>query len=267
MNLQWLTFGISLSVLLKFFIDHRFGASSYGSIGSYTSFANKRYAEEGYSRRIGPRLYRFGYTLKWVGVLLLPVGGWPTTIGAAMIIWWFFWIEIQYDYKHHVIFLGLCCGITMLASPSGLFFPQAIEEQDVVLIRYAALLLLTQMYLSSAFIKCLSPSFVSGQVLSNLFRYLAIEQNRFAFRETYIPKRLANALVTENVRYLRFFKICSLATIFFEFLIPILLWFPSMWAFAFTLGLIMHLCFQVIYPVRLAPFLVSSLTLYFVVPR
>lgn len=263
MGLEILTFGTSLSVLIKFLLDHRVGASRYCSDGSFTSFVNFRYAEEGFAHRITARTYRLAYRLKWIGLLLLPLGGWPTVIGAIITALWFFAVEIHFDYKHHTIFLGLCCSITALAGPGGIWAPAVTSAGEIETVRLLALVLLTQMYLSSGLIKMLSPSFMSGQVLENLFDYLSVEQQRFRWREVRIPRLATRLLAGPEGNALT--RTMSRTTVACEIALAPLLWIPGAWPVAFTLGAAMHCAFQIIPPLRLLPFLTSILTLYLVV--
>lgn len=258
---------ISLAVVSKFILEHRFGAARYCSTGSFTEFLNIRYFHEGFSLRVDPGFYRISYCIKWVGALLLPMGGFASLIGGLLCAYWFFRVEIQYDYKHHTIFIGLNCVLVSFIAPSGLLLGGALDQGSVLWTKCAALLLISQIYWSSAYIKILSPMFTSGQVLHSLYFYLWDEQYRLRIRETRIPSFLTKPdLGSLNQR--RFFKGISVTAIFLELLVPVLLIIPApgAWMGAFLLGVAMHLGFQIILPTRLIPFFLASMSLYLICP-
>lgn len=257
---------LTCSVLLKFGIEDRVGAKSYFADGSFIAYSQRRYADEGLAARLSTRQYRLWYALKWAGVLLLPWGGWVSVVGAGILAWWFFRIELAYDYKHHTIFLGLLSALVVLMGPRGLLLPALPGTLERTQPEILATICLSLLYLSSAVIKIKSRSFTSGQVLDNLFDYWFVEHSRTQRQEILVPfgvMRWISSFSTVSKRKL--FQILSIGAISIELLLVPLLIIPNLWWIAFSLGTLMHLSFTALYAWRLLPFLISCLSIYWMV--
>lgn len=265
MNYSTTLYTITAAILFKFAIEARAGAYSYCQPGHFTRYANDRYTAEGVARNITPQAYRRWFVCKWLAACTLALGGWLSAAAAAVLAAWFLAIEPRYDYKHHTLFIGVACAFVSLVAPTGLLLegPQHSPEAQLLLTS-VLVAVLVQVYLSSAWIKILSPMFRSGLVLANLFDYLAVEQQRFRITETYIPVELIRHIerISDTPSYSRLWKTLAWATIATEALVAGLLLVPHCRPYGMSLGIVMHFAFTLILPRRLLPFLLATVGLY-----
>lgn len=259
-------YGLTLAIAVKFVLEALVGSRQYIAVGSFTAYSNERYADEGLANRLTRRSYCVAYTVKWVALCVLPLGGWATVVGAVLLSVWFFRIEIAYDYKHHTIFLGLFSALLAFAGPGGLMYSPTTSTQTVEP-EVMATICLCLLYLSSAVIKLKNPRFVDGSVLQHLFYYWQREGARMRRKEVVLPGSLVRAVdsLTPATRG-RTFRALSMVAIAWEIVLIPLIVAPGTWGYAITLALIMHLAFTTLFVWRLIPFCIAVISLYCMVP-
>ncbi|HEY8472871.1 MAG TPA: hypothetical protein VIL37_09585 [Natronosporangium sp.] len=267
---------IAVAALYKFGYEHHRGAWRWFAPDSYVYY---RYRREHPRFPVGPAGYRVLYLAKFAAAGALLVGVLPRL--AALVLAGWFLFELRYDRKFHTAYLGLC-SLFLVASPA---LGQALTYQTVLdavagdpaaVLRAEAsrvaddafgqlllVLLTVQMYLSSAYRKLRSPQFMSGAALHAFTASLHAERHAQRFRDTWYPPLVARHFidVPEPVARRRW-RPAAVATVVLETVLPVALLVPAAFPVAAATGLLMHLAFTALLPIRLVPFSLATVGSY-----
>jgi len=263
---------VAAACLFKFGLGHIRHAAGYFDEGSYVRYAHQR---RGYGIPLNRASYRGLYTAKFVAALCFFLGVVPHLAGVVLAGWLF--LELGFDHKYHTTFLALAVGLLTLdpglgrtLNPSTVMygvshgwsaaFDRATSVHAGYWIQLLIVLLVTQMYWSSAVWKLRSPAFRRGVVLHQMARYLYFEHPRWPYREMWYPGVLARAISEERVTP-AWWAVPAVTTIALELALPVLL-VLSPWPTAFMVGAVMHLGFNWLLPARLVPFSMATVGAY-----
>lgn len=267
---------LAAAALFKFGYEHGRGAWRYFDPQSYVYY---RFRREHPRVPVGRTGYRVLYVAKFVAAACLLVGFLPQVAGVVLAIWFFF--ELCYDRKFHTTYLGLCAlflaaspaltdaltwrtVVDMVAgSPAGVWRAEAARTSDDVFAQVLLVLLTSQMYLSSAYLKLRSPQFMSGSALHTFTASSHAERHAQRFRDTWYPPVMVRHLIDVPPEVgRRRWRPAAVATVVCEFTLPVALLVPALFPVAFVVGAIMHTAFAAVLPVRLPPFSVATVGSY-----
>ncbi|SOJ57378.1 hypothetical protein MSIMFB_04857 [Mycobacterium simulans] len=271
--------GIALATLLKFTSEQMSGAWRYLDEGSYVRFRYLDAHPRGPFRSV--TFYRVAYLAKWLAATGLFLGIAPQMCALVLVFW--FSLEISFDWKYHTIFLLLACAVLSVdwGSASILRLDRMPCLLDTgcrtelvngattwVWPKWITLLIVAQMYWASAYTKLRSAQFRSGSVLVKLSRYLYINRPLLRHWEFHYPNMMVNYLIEAPVDVCRRrWALATWATIAGEALLPIGLAtpVPPIYYAAFGFGAMMHTGFTVLLPRRLIPFSIACLAAYLMI--
>jgi hypothetical protein len=229
---------------------------------------------------LSPRCFKVFYVIRWIAVATLTVGILPQMSAAVIVGWCLF--EFSFDRKFNTLFLGLVSipfvfygaaasqySLTALLNapdlnhflaPQGNVVNVGVPWQQLVIV-----VMIFQVYWSSAWHKLRSRQFVSGDTLQKVFEQMALIQSELprGHREYYFPKFFTSRFALgDAAQVARRWRVPSVATIALEAAIPVLLVFPTTWVVGAVAGAVMHAAFTTILPKRLIPFTLSTLGAY-----
>jgi hypothetical protein len=267
---------LATAALLKFGYEHGRGAWRYFAPESYVYFR---------FRREHPRLpialtgYRILYVAKFAAAGCLLVGVVPGVAALVLAGWFFF--ELRYDRKFHTAYLGLCALFlaaspaladaltyrTVFAafdgSPGAVLRAEAAKFTGDAFAQVLIVLLTCQMYLSSAYRKLRSDQFMSGAALHAFTASMHDERDAQRYRETWYPPVVVRHLIAPPARVAsRRWRPAAIATVVLEFALPVALLVPVLFPVAVLAGVLMHLAFTAVLPVRLPPFSLAAVGSY-----
>jgi hypothetical protein len=172
--------------------------------------------------------------------------------------------------NYHVVYIVSCCfglalcgGLGDVYSVWDGFSGAAWAEQHFAFGVTLIVIVTVSMYWGTAYRKIRTPLFTSGTLLRQFTGAQARSAWVFPHRETWYPSV-----------YVRYFsgpaaggaaarwKPLSLMTIGLEFLLPFGLLWEATWPVAAALGVVMHLSFTFLFPVRLVPFSLATVGSY-----
>jgi hypothetical protein len=270
--------GLALAVLSKFVIEHRRGSSCCLQPGTFTS----------YQLRSKPRLraavtavYPIAYRLKWLAVVLLLFGVVPQT-AAILLVGWFV-LRLPVDSLNHTFYLMLCClclaacaglddcltwrtGIRILHDGPASVLHAESERLSDPFGQLVIVLLTSQMYLATAVRKIRSVEFRQGRVLHRIAEHLVLTSGQAPYRDAWYPGVVVRMLVAgDHEAMSRRWRPAAVGTIIVELVLPFGLAVPWLWSWFAVAGLVLHLGFTFLLPIRLIPYglaTVSSFVLF-----
>src|SRR5699024_10628550 len=99
----------------------------------------------------------------------------PGVAALALGVWFMF--ELQYDMKYHTVFLGISCvAVAVSGAPAGIWSIVSGDASGVYVgsfVHSMLVMLVAQVYWSSAWRKIQAPRFLSGKSLAALLRHYA----------------------------------------------------------------------------------------------
>ncbi|MFD8004166.1 hypothetical protein [Streptomyces mirabilis] len=272
---------LAAALLWKITADHVYGMARFFDLHP-KSLVRWRYEQDDMAVKVllSPTAFKVFYAARAVAVLCL-LAGILTPLAAAVVAAWCMF-EFTFDRKFNILFLGMMCVPFVFASgadaylslqslldapspvaffdparapgPTGPSWPQA-----------AAVVLMFQVYWSSAWFKAASRQFTSGDTLQKMFDQLASLRDELppGRREYYFPDWFTRRFATADPSLAtRRWLLPSLATIAVEAALPLLLIFPATWPAGALLGLLTHAAFTALLPKRLVPFSLASVGTY-----
>lgn len=263
------------AVLVKFVADHRTGGWDALRPGRFV-----RYRHELVHPRLtpSPRTYHLLYVAKFVAAGCLLGGVFPNAAALVLALWLFY--ELTFDHENHTTLLA--CFALVLATSSNIgdcltwrtALAAIIEGPEPVLTRELGetgdpfpqlliVVLVTQMYLATAWRKIRSADFRSGRLLHRVAEHLTLITPELPWRQSWFPRWFVRryAIGDHDVLSARW-RPAAVATISLEVVVPVLLWFPITWPFAAVAGVGMHICFGFLLPARLASFGLATVGSY-----
>lgn len=244
------------AIAWKFVFEEVRGARSYFDSDAYIRFA--------FRQRVGfdvpSSAYMAAYALKFVGPAVAFLGP-AQRVALALLAAWFAF-ELSYDFKFHTVYIGACYAILSVSDgvssfPWGETDPQRAATSWVP---FLIVMLTTQMYWSSAFRKLKSRGFMEGRVLQHWAEYSTRSPLYWHYRETWLPKAVHTRILSGQTTQIA--KLLSSAAVAAEIMIPVLLLVPGAWVVGVVIGVILHLSFLVLLPVKLLPFSLATTASY-----
>ncbi|MFG1807661.1 hypothetical protein [Streptomyces sp. NPDC049040] len=268
------------ALLWKIVADHVYGMARYFDL-SPKSLVRWRYERDEMAVKVllSPAAFRVFYAARAVAVLAV-FAGVLTPLAAGVVAAWCVF-EFTFDRKFNTLFLGMMSVPFVFATGTGTWFslqslldapslsafaaPSPAPGGGVSWPQAAAVVLMFQVYWSSALYKARSRQFTSGDTLQKVFAQLASlreelpDRQREYFFPGWFTRRFATA---ESSLVARRWRIPSLVTVGVEAALPVLLVFPATWWVGALLGVLMHGAFTAMLPKRLVPFSLASLGTY-----
>ena len=265
---------VAVAILWKIAWEHHWGAWNYFNTDNYVRWrwehTNRRY--DIIRRRqlpVGTTVYRTLYVIRVVAAtcFLLGVGAQP----AALVLAAWFFFQASFERWWHPVYLG--CVTLLLALSPGIddhfTLMSSFHVGDVAgpgvdpWPQLMLMLLVVQMYWSSAYLKARSPQFRSGAVLYEMFNHMSQIRRFMPHYEIGYPRVLQRSLIDGDREVIsRRWRPAALMTIGAEFAIPPLLLLPSTYFVAAAVGVVMHAGFTAIWPIRLLPFTIGTVSSY-----
>ncbi|GAA3886108.1 hypothetical protein GCM10023084_43600 [Streptomyces lacrimifluminis] len=271
---------LGTALLWKITVDHLYGMARFFDIGP-RSLLRWRYERDEMAVKLllSPSAYKVFYAARAVAVVCL-FAGVLTPLAAAVVAAWCVF-EFTFDRKFNTLFLGMMCLPFVFAtgadaylslqslldapSPAAFADPSRVPGGGPSWPQAAVVVLMFQMYWSSAWFKAASRQFTSGDVLQKVFEQLASVRGELprGRRENYFPEWFVRRFATAEPSVVaRRWRIPALATVVVEAALPLLLIFPATWPAGALLGLLMHAAFTLLLPKRLLPFGLASAGTY-----
>lgn len=267
--------GLAIAIAWKVAWEHRWGASRYFDETNYVGWRFHKVHIWWVS--VGSNSYRLMYFSRAVATVAILLGVGARFAALALAFWFFF--EFNFDRKYHTLFLGLCSmlaacssgidnhftlreGWDLIGGRGGLapVSPVGVDPLPQILL----VLLVAQMYWSSAYHKARSPQFRSGRGLQQIAEHYTTIESEMPFHEIWYAGLVRRfPCLSRPAPIWPGWRLAALSTIFLETIIPVLLLLSSTtWRVSVILGLTMHLGFTLLLPKRLLPFTVATLSTY-----
>lgn len=170
--------------------------------------------------------------------------------------------ELLYEYRFNTIYLALCALFLLPAGDLGsLGTPSASMSSANTWSQFLIVVLTIDVYWNSAYQKLRSPHFSSGLLLAQLAYVAGAVRPLMPGWEYWHPPIGASRSVAAGPVALRW-RLLAAGVVLVEVLLPVgLLWEPLR-PFAIGVGVLMHLAFLGILPLRLVPFTLTTLASY-----
>lgn len=270
---------LGTALLWKVIADQVFGMAKFFDLDP-KSLVRWRYEHDEMAVKVllSPSAFRVFYVARAVAVLCL-LAGILTPLAAGVVAAWCIF-EFTFDRKFNTLFLGLMCLPFVFASQANRYLslqslldapsftafvtPIAAQGGRTSWPQLAAVVLMSQVYWSSAWHKAASRQFTSGDTLQKTFEQLASVRTELppGRREYYFPDWFTRRFAVAEPSVARRWRLPSLATVAVEAALPLLLIFPLTWPAGVLLGLTTHAAFTSILPKRLVPFGLASVGTY-----
>lgn len=263
----WFVLFVAVSCLIKFAWD--FGTGGWRRL-EHGSFLAHSFGTDLKLPVLLVNWYPAVIVIRPISAVLLLLGPYPRFAAIALVVRLVY--ELGYEYRSHTIYLSLLCGATacMASLPSNVATCALSGYNPLVKGNtYACFLIVlftVQMYLSSAYRKLRSPTFMSGQRLYIYVWALAQGRARDEPREAWLPRTLLNRHERLHWRggWLTVWKSSSWLVVAVEAALPVLLVAPPLWPVAVVLGVGMHFAFLLLMPRRLVPFSLATVSSYLI---
>ncbi|MGX9889462.1 hypothetical protein [Streptomyces sp. NPDC002276] len=272
---------LGTALLWKMTADHVFGMARFFD-DRPQSLVRWRYERDEMAVKVllSPTAYKVFYVARAVAALCL-FAGVLTPLAAALVAAWCMF-EFTFDRKFNTVFLGMMCLPFVFArgsdaylslqslldapSPAAFLDPPRVHGGAILSWpQFAAVVLMFQVYWSSAWFKAASRQFTSGDTLQKVFEQLAAVRDELPAgrRDYYFPDWFTRRFATDDPALVaRRWRVPSLATIAAEAALPVLLIVPATWRVGALLGLLTHAAFTAMLPKRLVPFSLASVGTY-----
>ncbi|MFF7475031.1 hypothetical protein [Streptomyces sp. NPDC008092] len=272
---------LGTALVWKIIADHVFGMARFFD-DHPRSLVRWRYERDEMAVKLllSPTAYKVFYAARAVAALCL-FAGVLTPLAAATVAAWCMY-EFTFDRKFNTVFLGTMCLPFVFArgtdaylslqslldapSPAAFLDPSRVPGGGgLSWPQLAVVVLVFQLYWSSAWFKAASPQFTSGDTLQKVFEQLTALRGELpdGRREYYLPDWFTRRFATDEPSLVaRRWRLPSLATIAVEAALPVLLVIPATWAVGALLGLLTHAAFTAMLPKRLVPFSLASVGTY-----
>jgi hypothetical protein len=258
---------VAIGALWKFVFEHGGGGWSYLRSDRYLAFARSR---RPHHLPLSLGGYRAMYMMKFVAATTLLVGVLPRAAALLLALWFLF--ELSYDVANHTTLLAVACAALTLSgglddsltwhtvrSALDVGVTSAVlaesHRQSDPFAAFVMVIVITHMYLSSAYRKWQSPGFRSGRVLHRLFHHLSTVLPGVHRRLAWYPDRMMRTMVrVPEQTALRRWRPLARLTIGCEAALPLGLLIGPLWPYAAVVGIAMHAAFSFILPTKLTPF-------------
>ncbi|MEU2422235.1 hypothetical protein ABZ619_14605 [Streptomyces sp. NPDC007851] len=272
---------LGTALVWKIVADHVYGMARFfdDRPGSLVRWRYER-AETAVKLLLSPTAYKVFYVARAVAALCL-FAGVLTPLAAAVVAAWCMF-EFTFDRKFNTVFLGVMCLPFVFARGAGAYLslqslldagspagflgpPRAHGGGSLSWPQFAAVVLVFQLYWSSAWFKAASRQFTSGDTLQKVFAQLAALRGELPAgrREYYFPDWFTRRFATgEPSLVARRWRLPALTAIAVEAALPVLLIVPATWCAGALLGLLTHAAFTAMLPKRLVPFSLASVGSY-----
>ncbi|MFE6868824.1 MauE/DoxX family redox-associated membrane protein [Kitasatospora sp. NPDC057692] len=261
-QLQYVRIVVGLACLMKFIGSFPNGGWNRLDPGTYSRYLLIR----GFGPRTGAlvcRYYRPVLVVRLLSSLALTVGLAPNLAAAAVALGLVF--ELSYLNRFNTIYLALLCAALCCAGNLGAGIPNNGHDMSNknTWAQFLIVLVTTNMYWNSAWIKARSEHFRSGLLLAQWVQTGARVRERLPYREFYYPRFIVQRIGNTGPASLQFWRTVAWAVIALEFIVPIGLCFGPLRPFAIAAGVAMHLCFTALLPRGLVGFSLGSIASYF----
>ncbi|MDC0768745.1 hypothetical protein [Streptomyces sp. HD] len=272
---------LGTALLWKITADHVFGMARFFDLRP-KSLLRWRYEHDEMAVRLllSPAAFRIFYGARAVAVLCL-LSGILVPLAAGVVAAWCMF-EFTFDRKFNTLFLGMLCLPFVVASGADAYLslqslldasspgafvrpPPTPHGTSPSWPQAAVVVLMFQVYWSSAWLKAVSRQFTSGDALQKTFEQLAVVRAEApdAPRDYYFPGWFTRRLATADPAVVaRRWRLPSLAVIGVEAALPLLLVFPVTWPAGALAGVLLHAAFTTILPKRLVPFGLAAVGTY-----
>ncbi|MFJ3203322.1 hypothetical protein [Streptomyces sp. NPDC086989] len=199
--------------------------------------------------------------LRLTAALALTLGPWPHAAAAAVTLGLAF--ELTYLYRFNTVYLMLCAACLMFAGAPGRGLSVTYAQSSAnTFAQFLIVLITSQMYVNSAWIKARSPHFRSGLRVAQWIEAGAAVRPLLPRREYFYPAPLVRLLGSGSPRALRIGRPLAVLVIAIEALLPLGLLVPETRPWAVVVGICMHLCFWGLLPLMLAGFSLATTASY-----
>ncbi|HEY7224674.1 MAG TPA: hypothetical protein VH561_13945 [Micromonosporaceae bacterium] len=168
--------------------------------------------------------------------------------------------ELYWEYRFNTIYL-MCCLLAILpAERLDGYSDRVVSSQGNTWAQALVVLVTIDLYWNSAWCKIRSAQFRSGMLLAQVFNGAASLRHLMPRWEFWHPAwlgRMARAPGAAGV-----WQTLSIGVIGAEVLLPIGLLFPEQWAMTAVVGLVLHVGFVILLPLRLIPFQIVTISTY-----
>lgn len=166
--------------------------------------------------------------------------------------------ELTYHYRHHTIYIAAMCILLLFGKNIGDgLVPQHTLSSSNTFAQWAIVLVTTQMYWKTALVKARSNQFWSGMLIPQYARVVVESNNRMLYREHFVPNAVRKFFLRPQPAGP--WRLLHRAVIIAEVLLPLALLIPTVFPVALCIGIVMHLGFTALMPVRLPPFTITTL--------
>lgn len=170
--------------------------------------------------------------------------------------------ELAFEYRFNTLYLSMCAAALLVAGDlgEGLRFSDRESAQNTWA-QVIIVLVTWHLYWNSAWLKSQSGQFASGLYLAQVIRGAGLVRKQLPLWE-YRHPRFLRRMADDFKSHATLWKGLSWGTIAVELCLPPLLIFGATRPYAIGLGVMMHVCFTALLPVRLVPFAATSVGSY-----
>lgn len=253
-SIQLFRLCVATACLFKFVVDLAQGGFVRLSRDSFTrhQLIGGRWRRQA---RLLIALHRPVHVLRLVAAVTLLAGIHPNA--SALVAALGLVHELIYEYRRHAVYLA---AVLILCLPAGRLadgvLPRHHMTTENTWSQFLVVVLTIQMYWSSAWHKARSHQFSSGRLLAQFVRVASLARPQQRYPEYWYPVP-PDALVA-RVYSGKFWPVIARSVIVCETVLPIGLILPLSWRIAVFGGLLMHLCFTALLPIRLIPYTLAT---------